>query len=35
MIAMKVYATRKHPIWITVLTESERTGKPIQNESNK
>jgi hypothetical protein len=27
MIAMEVYATRKDPIWINALTESERTGK--------
>ena len=27
MIAMKVWATRRDPIWIHALTESERTGK--------
>ena len=27
MIAMKVYATRKEPIWINALSESERTGE--------
>ena len=27
MIAMEVWATRKDPIWINALTESERTGK--------
>ena len=27
MIAMEVWATRKEPIWIDVLTESERTGE--------
>ena len=27
MIAMEVWATRKEPIWINALTESERTGK--------
>ena len=27
MIAMELYATRKDPIWINTLTESERTGK--------
>ena len=27
MIAMQVWATRKDPIWIEVLSESERTGK--------
>ena len=26
MIAMEVWATRKEPIWINALTESERTG---------
>ena len=28
MIAMEVWATRKDPIWINALTESERTGEP-------
>ena len=27
MIAMEVWATRKDPIWINALTESERTGE--------
>ena len=27
MIAMEVWATRKDPIWIDALSESERTGK--------
>ena len=27
MIAMEVYATRREPIWIRVLSEFERTGK--------
>ena len=27
MIAMEVWATRKEPIWINALSESERTGK--------
>ena len=27
MIAMEVWASRKEPIWINALTESERTGK--------
>jgi hypothetical protein len=27
MIAMEVYATRKDPIWIDALSESECTGK--------
>ena len=27
MIAMEVWATRKDPIWIDALTESERTGE--------
>ena len=27
MIAMEVWATRKEPIWINALTESERTGE--------
>ena len=27
MIAMEVWATRKEPIWIDALTESERPGK--------
>ena len=27
IIAVKVWATRKDPIWINALTESERTGK--------
>jgi hypothetical protein len=27
MIAMEVWATRKEPIWINSLTESERTGE--------
>ena len=27
MIAMEVWATRKDPIWISALTESERTGE--------
>ena len=27
MIAMEVWATRKEPIWIDALTESERTGE--------
>ena len=27
MIAMEVWATRKEPIWINALPESERTGK--------
>ena len=27
MIAMELYATRKEPIWIDALTESERTGE--------
>ena len=27
MIAMEVYATRKDPIWINALTESERMGR--------
>ena len=27
MIAMELWATRKEPIWINALTESERTGK--------
>ena len=27
MIAMEVYLTRKDPIWMNALTDSERTGK--------